>query len=283
MAYPVLAAAVIAVSTAAPLAKYASDVHPMAIGFWRTLAVGLLLAATLRKGQLRLTGKDWFMALLAGALLAAHFWAWFASLRHTTALRSTVLVCLTPIWAGILEGLLLRQLPGRRYWTGVAVSLAGVWTMGGGSLAGGSVTGDLLALLGGILGAGYFVLGRSVRQRVGIGPYGTAICLGCALWLGLGILAMDIPLGGYRPGSVLALCAMAVGPQLTGHIGLNYAVRYISASSIAMFLLLEPVGAAAIAALFLGEIPTGIEVAGAFVIISGIAVGAGKADGKNIE
>ena len=69
---------------------------------------------------------------------------------------------------------------------------------------------------------------------------------------------------------------MALGPQLTGHIGLNFAVRYIPASAISMFLLLEPVGAAAIAALFLGEIPTGMEVAGSLVIISGIAVGAGK-------
>jgi drug/metabolite transporter (DMT)-like permease len=271
-AIPVLVAAVCAVSTAAPLAKFAGNVHPIAIGFWRTLIVGCVLAISVPR-KISISKKNWILALFAGLLLALHFWAWFASLRYTSALRSTTLVCLNPIWAGVLEGVFLKNKPSKYFWGGVLIAVGGVVVMTSGDLSEGALLGDSLALLGGIFGAIYLIVGRVVRQDLDINTYGTMICLTCAGVLFLFSLPMEIPMTGYGYASWVALVAMAIGPQFTGHIGLNYCVRYISAASISLTLLLEPVGAAVLALLFLNEVPTSIEIVGAVLILIGVGFG----------
>ncbi len=270
----VLAVAVAAVSTAAPLVRLAPDVHPLAAGFWRVALVAGILAPGLRGRMPRL--RYVLPTAVAGLLLALHFWAWFASLQHTTVLRSTLLVCLNPVWAALAERFLLGRAPGSRYWLGLALSLGGVGLMAtsgtGLSAVGPSLWGDGLALLGGLLGSAYMLVGRLVRQRVDIGPYGALVCASAAGWLALFALGADAALLGFSHRSWAALAAMALGPQLLGHIGVNYALRWISAGTVAALLLIEPVGAAAIGAAVLGEVPAPRELAGAALVLGGLAV-----------
>ncbi len=261
---PVLALAIAAISSAAVLVRMAPDVHPVAAAFWRTAAVALLLSPGIR----RVSRRDAAWVLLAGLCLAGHFWSWFASLQHTSVLRSTVLVCLNPIWAGALEGL-LGERPSWRFWAGVGIAVAGVAVMSGGG-GEGALTGDGLALLGGMLGALYLVIGRAVRQRVSIAAYGTLICASAAGWLLLAAAATGAPLAGFAPTSWLALAALALGPQLMGHIGMNYAVRYVPAAAVSALILLEPAGAGVLAAAFLREIPGPADVLGGLVLLGGV-------------
>ena len=65
---------------------------------------------------------------------------------------------------------------------------------------------------------------------------------------------------------------MALGPQLCGHIGMNYALGYISATLVSVLLLFEPVGAGILAIPMLGEIPTQKEMIGSVVILLGLMV-----------
>ena len=276
---PVLVLAIAAVSAAAVLVRMAPDVPPPAAAFWRTAAVGLLLSPTLaiEAGRLRLSRRDGLLIGAAGGLLALHFWTWFASLHHTTVLRSTVLVCLSPLWTGLLESLLLRTPPAPRFWPGVLLALAGVAVMSdltGGTSDGGQemLWGDGLAVLGGVLGALYLTVGRVVRPRIAIGPYGALVCLSCAAWLVPVVVLTDTPLTGFAPRSWLVLLAMALGPQLFGHIGLNYAVRYVAAATVAALLLLEPIGAALLGALVLQEWPRLHEMLGGLIILLGLGV-----------
>jgi len=265
----VLVIAVTAVSAAAVLVRLAPDVHPIAAALWRTLAIGILLAPGIR----RVPRREGLMILLAGACLAVHFWAWFASLHLTSVVRSTVLVCLNPIWAGLLEWQ-LGERPGRSFWIGVGVALTGVAVMSGAD-GGGGLTGDGLALLGGMLGAVYLVVGRGVRQRVSIRTYGPLLCLSAAGWLALAAAATGAELWGFSTREWAVLAAMALGPQLLGHIGLNYAVGYVSAALVSALLLLEPVGAGLLAWVALGEAPGPLEAAGGAVILVGIGVATG--------
>jgi len=274
---PVLIAAICAVSTAAPLAKFANDVHPIAIGFWRTLLVGFVLLLSIKPHQLKISLKNGSLAICAGILLAFHFWTWFASLQYTSVLRSTTLVCLNPVWAGIMEGILLQNKPSRQFWIGVTIAIMGVGLMTSGDLSDGALIGDALALLGGFLGAAYLIVGRVVRQDMAINAYGAFICLVCAASMSLLSIPMDVSLAGDSVQATwLILLAMAIGPQLTGHIGLNYCVRYLSAANISLALLLEPVGAAILAIIFLNELPSGMEILGSILILIGVGVGARK-------
>ena len=270
-----LIVAVLAVSTAAPLIRLAPEVHPVAAGFWRVGIVAVLLSPGLRRGMPPV--RYLVPTALAGLFLAAHFWTWFASLHQTTVLRSTLLVCLNPLWTGILEALILKQAPSRRYWAGLTLAFVGVAVMTTGpaldpSLYPEHLSGDLLALLGGILGSLYMLLGRFVRQRVDIERYGSLVCASAALWLAPLAVRLDVPLVGFSQSTWLALGALALGPQLLGHIGINYSLRYISAAVVSAALLLEPVGAAALGALLLNELPTTREVIGAVVVLAGVSV-----------
>jgi drug/metabolite transporter (DMT)-like permease len=267
---PVLALAVTAISAAAVLVRLAPDVSPVAAALWRTAAVGLLLSPTLLRTKLTLQRRDPPLILLSGLLLALHFWSWFASLAHTSVMRSTVLVCLTPIWAGLLEWGLLKHAPHRQYWVGVGLAVLGVVVMSGSGPAASSLLGDGLALLGGVLSASYLLVGRVVRPRVPIGPYGSLICLSCAAWLLPAAWLTGAPLTGFATTSWLALLGMALGPQLIGHIGLNYAVRYVPAATVAALLLLEPVGASILGAVLLAEIPSPREILGGLLILVGV-------------
>lgn len=269
----VLAVSVTAVSAAALLVRLADGVHPVVAGLWRTGAVGLLLAPSLARDRRGLDAKTVGLAAFAGLLLALHFWTWFESLHRTTVLRSTLLVCLTPLWTGAGEWLWGGSRPSRRFWGGIAVALMGVGVMafgGGGEGTDARWSGDLLAVLGGLLAAGYLLVGRSVRQRVSIAPYGALVSGLCALWLLPLAGALDAPLVGFSTMAWLALLGLTLGPQLLGHIGFNYAVRYLPAYIVTAAVLLEPVGAAVLGAVVLGELPTVVEVGGAAVVLVGV-------------
>lgn len=263
----VLFAALIAVSTAAPMAKMA-DAHPISIGFWRTAIVGIMLMLlwNTRPSRQRL-----WMTAVAGVLLGLHFWLWFASLEHTTVLRSTTLVCLNPLWTGLMEWSFFNNKPGNRYWLGLSLALIGVVLMTGGTLAGKWSIGDLMAVMGGLMGSGYLIAGRVARQSISIEHYGALVCLAAASFLGLTAMALNVNLGGYSRQTWIILALMAIGPQLTGHIGINYALKTVTASAIALLLLLEPVGAAIISMLWLAEVPSYHEWMGSGIILFGVA------------
>lgn len=288
---PVMILAVTAISAAAVLVRLAPEVHPIGAGFWRTLLVGglLLPVALLRRPPGtppwrlldRLARRDLLVILGAAALLAGHFWSWFASLHMTTVLRSTVLVCLNPIWAGVFEWVFLRRNPGGRFWLGIGVAVAGVVLMttsgsspelDGATAAARPLLGDALALLGGLLGALYLLAGRVVRPRVDIDLYGAVMCLACALWLLPAAALTGATLTGFSWQTWAVLAALGMGPQLMGHIGLNYAVRYLPAATVAAVTLLEPAGAAALGAAVLGELPEPREVLGAAVAVLGVGL-----------
>jgi drug/metabolite transporter (DMT)-like permease len=272
-----MAVAVVAVSWAAPLVRLADGVHPVAIGFWRTFGVFLLLAPSLR----RIPRRDVLLTGLAGVFLALHFWAWFTSLSHTTVMRSTLLVTLNPVWTALVEWLGFKEVPKRAYWLGLMVAGPGVLLLAGG---GGSGTatweGDLLATLGGILGSLYLLVGRRVRQRVAFAAYGAMVSGAAALVLLPLALTLQAPLWGYDPSSWLAILGLAIGPQLIGHNGFTYSVRYLKASVVSVFILLEPVGAGILAILLFAEIPASLEVIGGVLVLLGVAVATRKGAGE---
>jgi drug/metabolite transporter (DMT)-like permease len=265
--------AVSAVSSAAILVRFAEGAPPIALGFWRTLIVGALMAAWIRP----VARRDLGLSLLAGFFLAGHFWAWFESLSRTTVLHSTLLVCLGPIWLGIAEWGWLRKPPSRRFWVGVGLALAGALLMAtqGVSNTDGiqpSLKGDALALLGGFLAAAYLFVGQDVRKRVGIACYSALYSLSAALFLLPAAFLAHQDLTGFSTRTWCFIVALALGPQLLGHNGVNYCLRYVRASTLSAMILLEPLGAAILAAFLFHEIPGVLEAAGGIVVLVGVLI-----------
>lgn len=267
----VLAAAVLGISSSAVLVRGMAGADPVVIAAWRTLGAAVVLAPALGRGLPRLEARDRVAVLAAGVALGLHFWTWFASLTATTVLRSTLLVCTVPAWTAGLEWALFGVRPRLGHAVGLAVALPGLGLLAA-SGGRGTLAGDALAIGAAVLWAAYFLLGRELRQRVDAATTMSLVCAAAAAVLFPMALVTGAPLGGDWPAGTWGRLALAVlGPQLVGHLGFVYAVRYVRASTVSMVALLEPVGATVLAAAVLGEIPSpGAAVGGALVLV-GIA------------
>lgn len=266
----VLGAAVLGISSSAVIVR-AMVAPALAIAAWRTLGSAVLLSPAVPAARASLGRHELAGIALAGAALGLHFWAWFASLEQTTVLRSTLLVCLVPAWTAALEWALWGVRPRPAHWLGLAVALPGLGLLArtGGQA---SVQGDLLAVLAGVLWSVYLLLGRRLRQRVEIAAYMGLVCLAAAALLFPVALATGTALSGWPAPTWALLVAAVLGPQLVGHQGFNYAVRYVPATTISSLMLLEPVGATLLAAVVLGEVPGPGAAAGAGMVLAGIAL-----------
>lgn len=294
-AYVVLVFGIFVVSWAAILIRWAGEAPPLVIAAGRLLTASLLLApvalAQRAPRELRALGRrDQLLALLAGLALAVHFATWITSVRMTTIATSAVLVETNPLFVAILSGLFLRERIGRLTAVGIGVAVAGCIVIGLGDLSSGQVQltgqvllGDLLALIGGLMAAIYFLLGRRLRQRLSIVAYIWPVYTAAAVVL----LALGLFTGqqftGYAPVTYLMILLLAVGPQLLGHSSLNYALGQLSATLVTVAALGEPIGSTVLAFVLLGETPSLLTLGGGVLILVGIAlasVGEGGARGR---
>jgi len=136
--------------------------------FWR----GLLTAATLTVSQVVVHGKgamkQGFRIGLPGFVVALFFAAstisFVTSVRLTTAANTLVIVAAMPLVAAILTRIFLGEKVPWRTWAAVVSGFTGIALVFVGSLAGGSLIGDCLALVTAILVAANFVIIRRYRR-----------------------------------------------------------------------------------------------------------------------
>ena len=77
-------------------------------------------------------------------------------------------------------------------------------------------------------------------------------------------------LTGFAFSTWLLIAGAIAGPQLLGHQGSSYAVKYLPASVVSAVMLLEPVGASLLAAGLLGEIPSLRPAIGGLIVLAGV-------------
>ena len=272
----VLLAAITAISFGAIFARLA-EAPGGVVAFWRMVfATALILPAGVR--GLRITPPTRAgaaPAVAAGVLLAVHFATWLTSLSYTTVAASVAIVATTPIWVAAFRWIAGAP-PTRGALAGLALAVAGGVAVGFGDVgtAGTApLVGNGLALIGAITVAGYFLLGRRA-QAAGLSTsgyaliaYGTAALVLAPLPALLGSTYLDWPAATW-----LWLVLIAVAPQIVGHGGLNWANRHVDPTLVATVTLLEPLGAGLLAWWAFGELPGAWVVAGAPVMLVGVAL-----------
>lgn len=272
---------ILAISTAAPVIRLAGDAPPLAIAFWRLLDATLVLApfalVFARRDLAALAGRDWAGLLLTGAVLGLHFATWITSVGLTTVAASVVLVTLHPVFVGFASKRLFGEGPRALGWVGIAVALVGGALIAAGDATGGGsapLLGDALAFAGALCAAVYLLAGRGYRKRLGLLAYVTPVYAGATLTLGLLLVLVPAPWGGGFTWASATdqgwFLALALGPMILGHTGLNWALKYVSAPAIATTILGEPVGATLLALLILREVPPLITLVGGGVVLAGI-------------
>ncbi len=221
-----------------------------------------------------MSAKTRLLLVLSGLFLALHFGTWITGLAYTTVARATLLVDLQPVWAAVLGALLLGETL-----NGVEVGAILLVTFGGGltvashwGSAGGSLRGDVLSLTGGLAGAAYFLIGRSVRSHISWLRYIYSVYLASAIWLLLFnlILFRSIPLPAEI--DIIWIVLMALIPSIAGHGLFNLAVRELKAYVVNAAFLEEPVIATILAYLIFHEQPDRFFLLGACFVFAGLAL-----------
>jgi drug/metabolite transporter (DMT)-like permease len=272
-----LALGVVAISCAAVLVRLA-DAPPLAVAAFRlVIASAVLLPLGWAQAGAEILGLvrgQWRLVVAAGVLLGLHFALWIASLSYTSVASSVVLVTSTPLFVALASWILFRERLRLPTVVGIAISLLGALLIGYAGLwhGGSALSGNLLALSAAVAMAGYLLIGRRVRRNVGLLAYSTSVFTVAALMLVTVALVTRTPFAGYSRGTYAVMVALALIPQLIGHMSLNWALRFLPATMVTVAVLGEPVGASFLAWLALGESPSLLEIGGGVLMLLGIAL-----------
>lgn len=261
-----------------PIFVRLAETGPMATAFWRMALAMLplvLYAVARRPEALRLPerGSDWLRLMLPGVFLAADLMAWHLAIHLTSIANATLLVNLSPIFVTLGGFLLFRAAVSRNFLIGLAVAIAGVFILksgDGAGLDGGHWRGDLSAIVGAMFYAGYMLALGSGRNRfdtIRIMLWNTAVAALCILPVALATEGTIMPasLGGWS-----VLLALALVSHVGGQAAIIYALAYLPTAFSSLTLLLQPVVAALLGVVVLGETLGPPAMIGGAVVLAGI-------------
>ncbi|WP_449354425.1 DMT family transporter [Virgibacillus natechei] len=269
---------VITVSSSAVLVKLADSAPSAIIANYRLLfAVIMMLPVVLLKyrHEFRLISRqDWILSILAGVFLAVHFILWFESLNYTSVASSVVLVTLQPIFAFLGTYFFFKE----RFSSGAIISmiiaLFGSFLISWGDfqLSGMALFGDILALFGAIAITVYFLFGQRVRKNLSLMTYTFVVYGASSVTLIIYNMVQSNPFFGYPADHWWIFLALAIFPTFFGHTLFNWALKWLSTSTISMGIVFEPVGASILAYFILGEVVTWTQLLGGSIVIFGLCL-----------
>lgn len=257
------------------------ELAPLAFNALRFPLASLALLVLLRlRGPLRLPDRrDVPRVVVLGLVGNVLYQLLFIyGVDATTAGNASLLLATTPVWTILLSVGLGHERPPSRVWAGILATLAGmVLVVAGGEgvrVGGASLVGDLLMAAAAVGWSVYTVGAREPIHR-----YGALAVTAWTLWVGtIGVVLLGIPsLAALSPGRVSAVAWAGVAYSGILSISLAYliwytGVRRLGNARTSVYSNLVPVVALAVAWVWLGEVPSGLQLAGAAVVLGGITL-----------
>jgi len=256
------------------------ELDPLAVGASRIVIGGALLAliavVAAATGRIRLrTGGGPRALLLAGACVAVYQATFFAAVADTgVAVGTVVAIGSGPAFAGLFASIFTGERLERRWAAATALACSGVvlLVMGGGAGGGVSAPGVGLALISGAGYAGYAVASKRMLVAGGAPEAVMAAVFGVGALLMLPLLAL-VPAGGLvTPGGLTLVLYLGAVPTALAYLLFARGLERTGASETATLTLAEPLTAAALGVIALGERPGLAAAAGAALVMGGLAV-----------
>jgi len=274
LAHLSLPLAIVAASFAAIFIRF-SDVHPIAVAFYRMLFSTLILLFFIPPYIEEIKGlskKEWSILITTGFFLAIHFAAWVSSLEYTTVASSVILVSAHPLIVAWIGGWYLGERAPPKIYVGIGIALIGVTLMvySDYSISEWALFGDILAILGMLAMAGYILRGRKVRQEMPLVTYAFLVYLTSTIFLAIFSLGFSTSFTVYPMREYIIFLALAVIPTMFGHTIYNWALKYVRARLVSISLLGEPIGSSLLAFLLLHEVPPRLSILGGTITLIGI-------------
>ena len=278
---------IIAISFASIFIKFCDDVPSIMIATYR-LTISSIILLTIAKGRgIRFTSfskKQLLIGVLGGFFLSLHFSFWISSLKFTSVASSVVLVTTNPIFVGLFSYLFFREKQPPELILGIILSFSGsvILAIGDSGLQGLSIQnpsfllGDVLALVGAIMTSGYLMVGSKLREEMDVLSYISVVYTFSACFLLIASVSWGIPFTGYKASSYLYMALLAVVPQLIGHTAINWSLKHLKTSMVAITILGEPVGASILAYIIFRETIKSFQGIGIVLIFLAIIISSRK-------
>ncbi|MBB5136578.1 DME family drug/metabolite transporter [Thermocatellispora tengchongensis] len=255
---------------AAALLYRIGDLGPVAVSFWR-LALGAALLAAVHRPRPAANVRH---LLTTGVGMAVYQTAYFAAVAESgLAVATVVTLGATPVLVAAGARVRLGERPGAYGTAGLAAALAGLLLLtrddGSGAFSAAGLAWSLLSAAG---YAGVTMANRAVRDD----PYGNALggmAVGSACLLPFALAEGAFPVAVDSWPAVLALLAYLGAVPTALAYGLFFAgLTAVRATTASVVVLVEPVGAALIGVLVLGERMTPLSWAGAALLVLAAAL-----------
>ena len=242
-----------------------------------SLALAPLVWMRYRQQLLRVTPRQWLLSAIAGFWLSINLLMLFMALEYTSVLITSVIRRTSPIWIVLPEIVIFGVVFSRRFWLSLVATVIGVAMVGLGGLSAVEAGADPLlgagmALFGSLCFGIYLLLGRQLNNVIPPLLYSFVVFLCAALTTSVFVAASGTPIAGYSTAGYLWSLVVTVLAQVLGHIFMNLALQFFTATAMAIVLQVGVVLSAAIAFFLFGEVPTWLQIAGSGLVIYGVVV-----------
>lgn len=243
----------------------AAGLSPFWVGAAQLAAASVFLGLALWWALQRRPGSLVLRPRAAGLRLSWFFWAslgiggysvfFYEGLQLAgVGVGTAVAIGSSPIWAGLLQALVLRAPLSALWWLGTLVSVAGGAAMVLGKGAGGSASwqGLVMCLLAGLSYAGYALINKRLVSHMAPKVVNFYVFTGAALlaapvaWAQAGQPQWSLP-------SVLVVIYLGAVVSGIAHMLFSIGLRHISGPTGVALSLIEPVAAFVLAVWVVGE------------------------------
>ena len=261
---------IIGIGTSGPLIAM-SAMPVLSLIFWRNLGGALMTAPFALRHRIDRTGAKW--AVLAGFVLALHFYGFVLAMRMTSVAAGTALVALQPIFAALFLKFAGGEIPSRA-WLGMFVSFVGVLLISGIDLQISlrAFLGDLAAIISAALAAIYMLIGARAQRTLETSTY-TSICyFFCAMTaLPMALIAGN-EIFNFTAREWWILLGLIIGAQFLGHTMFNSVLKRVSPAVVSLIVFFEVPVSSILAMWWLNQKPPVGVIPGIVLILFGCAL-----------
>jgi drug/metabolite transporter (DMT)-like permease len=256
------------------------EVPPVSLAALRFAQGALLLAGILLAVAPRYLRVGWgrlrMFVLLGGVLFVLFPLTFNVGLQYTEASRGAVMLATMPIWSALLGRVAGERLAGRQA-IGVGLSVVGIGlafvepgrALGGDAM---SLVGDGLLLLTGLLGALYGLIAKrvlAVDHPATVTTY--AMAFGAVLLLPAAFLEGLVPAIGRLDRQLLGLVVfLGVLGGAAAFLLWTSALSRLTPTQVAVYVNLNPIVAALLGVVLLGERRSGLFLLGFAAVLAGV-------------
>lgn len=258
-----------------PIMNKIMTVDTPAIVFYRTLLGTPLMVYVAYATGGRLSRELMRRTAVPGILFALSFITGFAAIKMTSIANATLITTIQPVLVVLIAPRLFGERLSPRQLGFSFLSLAGVLmvVMAATSSSGADISGDLMAAGNVVLWTAYFVIAKKNRMD---GVHSWSFLAAIFVWLAIVVLPFGAvssnDLGQMTTKDWLCVMGMTLGPGLLGHGLMTWSQSHVDVTIASLLGLMSPVVSTALAMVFLGEMLTPWQLAGAFVVLTSLAL-----------